>query len=127
MEVVAGTSFQNEDATLHGFERFLIAEQVYPGIVPAESGRVPGRLYLNVDIASLQRLDYFESEVYDRQTVEVDLASGGSTTAFAYVVSEPYRHLLSAEAWDEATFVEQHLSSFLSRATGWMRELDENS
>ncbi|MBB6431518.1 gamma-glutamylcyclotransferase family protein [Algisphaera agarilytica] len=126
MEVVTGRSFRHENATLRDFERFLIAQQVYPGIVPAEGMHVTGRLYFDVDEASLVRLDYFESEVYDRQTVEVELASGESTPAFSYVVSEQYRHLLSGEAWDEATFVERHLPNFLARARGWMCELDES-
>ena len=126
MEAVTGRSFPNEEATLRGFERFLITQQVYPGIVPAEGMHVAGRLYFDVDEPSLARLDYFESEVYNRLTVDVELASGESTSAFAYVVSAQYRHLLSEEAWDEATFAELHLPSFLARARGWMRELDES-
>ncbi|MEM9419922.1 MAG: gamma-glutamylcyclotransferase family protein [Planctomycetota bacterium] len=125
MEVVTGQSFRHEHATLNNFERFLISQQVYPGIVPVDGKHVTGKLYFDVDEVSLERLDYFESEVYDRQSVEVQIASGESTLAFAYVVSGPHRNLLSDQPWDEATFVEQHLPGFMARARGWMRELDE--
>ncbi|MEM1107264.1 MAG: gamma-glutamylcyclotransferase family protein [Planctomycetota bacterium] len=124
MRAVTGKLFSSEEAKLEGFARYLVAEQVHPGIVPALGHHVAGRLYLDIDQDSLKQLDYFESDIYLRQAVEVELPEGDMVEAFAYVVGERHRSLLSDQSWDEAEFIQRHLPGFLSRVSGWMQESD---
>ena len=125
METVTDQSFRHDGCVLSGYVRFLIHQQVYPGIVPAESNQTPGRIYFGVDDKALKRLDYFEGDLYVRQTVEVKTSAGVMHQALAYVLADAHHHLLSTCPWDEAVFAEQHLAGFLSRARGWMREYQQ--
>ena len=114
MQAVTGHLFQTAQATLPGYERYRIKRQVYPGIVACDNGLVDGILNYAVDDRSLQRLDEFESEVYQRRRVIVQLSGAGNVEAWAYVIAPQYEHLLSKDAWDLETFKRQHLRRYLA-------------
>jgi gamma-glutamylaminecyclotransferase len=71
---LTGQQFERVDATLSGFER-VNSPIGYPFILPRPGAVVRGVLLLEIDPASLARLDAYEAEgdLYRRQVVEVEL------------------------------------------------------
>lgn len=127
MRVVTGGEHRHAAASLAGFERFLLQGRVYPGIVACAGGATPGRVYFDLGDAALDRLDYYESDEYVRERVEVVLESRERISAFAYVIPPAQRHLVSDRRWDEAAFMAHHLEDFLASTRHSMRLYEERS
>ena len=87
-------------ALLHGYARYAVKNEDFPGLVPETEASTNGLLYENLSDKELARLDQYESEMYDRPCLEVHLASGETCEAHVYVVSPDYRHLLDDSSWD---------------------------
>jgi gamma-glutamylcyclotransferase (GGCT)/AIG2-like uncharacterized protein YtfP len=112
MLAVTGRAFRPREATLVGYARLCVKGCSYPGIVPAPSGSTPGRLFDGIDAEIWERLDRFESDLYDRRRLIVRSAAGDAA-AFAYVVRDSQRAALSDQPWDPARFVERELEQYL--------------
>ena len=72
LERVTGQRFARRAARLEGFERIAPARG-YPYVVPRAGAHVEGHLIVDVDAASLRKLDAYEDEgrLYFRRPVEV--------------------------------------------------------
>jgi catechol 2,3-dioxygenase-like lactoylglutathione lyase family enzyme/gamma-glutamylcyclotransferase (GGCT)/AIG2-like uncharacterized protein YtfP len=123
VEAVAGRRFPGEPALLPGYARSMVRGTAHPAIAPAAGASTPGTLYSEVDAASLAALDRFEGELYERLEVAVRTASG-EQRAFAWVLREERRDLLSGEPWDRERFVVEHLRAWL--AGGTVRDMEIN-
>lgn len=121
MSAVSGRAVSGEPATLAGFARRAVRGEDYPGIRPATDALVTGVLYRNLDATALARLDAFEGEQYQRQTVEVALADGSRVAADTYVIKAEHAALLSAEDWDFDAFLAEGKRRFESRYLGFSR------
>ena len=119
MEAVTGSRFASRNAILHGYARFSLKGATYPGVIPQQGATTNGVLYLDVDPASVARLDAFEGAFYDRVGVEVETAEAGRLTAQVYVVATPHRHRLSSAAWRLDDFRREHLAAFLASYHGF--------
>jgi gamma-glutamylcyclotransferase (GGCT)/AIG2-like uncharacterized protein YtfP len=111
MEAVAGRRFASVPARLDGFERVRVRGAVYPGARAAEAS-IDGVLWLDVDEASLARLDRFEGDTYERRHLVVGTADG-PRDAQAYVVPPANEHLLEPASWDLEGFRREHLARYL--------------
>ena len=82
---LTSTQFERVDATLSDFER-VDSPLGYPFILPRPGASVRGVLLLDVDPASLGRLDAYEAEgdLYRRQVVVVEVADR-QVSAMTYV------------------------------------------
>lgn len=100
---------------LAGFRRFAVRGEVYPVIRPDFSARVAGRVYRGLTEADLARLDTFEGEYYQRQSVPVALTQGGEVRAQVYVLRPRYYRIAAHEDWDQADFERRGIQRFLSR------------
>jgi gamma-glutamylcyclotransferase (GGCT)/AIG2-like uncharacterized protein YtfP len=120
---VVGRDFESAKAVASGYAIFRVRDAVFPGIVPAgEESAVRGVVYLDVDYASLQRLDAFEDNFYERRSVAVHCENGSWLEAQAYVVPEANRHVLTDEPWDREQFVTTGgLQRFIERFAGFGR------
>ncbi|UCE87258.1 MAG: gamma-glutamylcyclotransferase [Deltaproteobacteria bacterium] len=114
MEAVTGRRFPRAAGTLRGFARFRVEGEVYPGLVRAPRARTAGVVYTSVDARSLERLDDFEGDLYERRPVQVRLSAGGHASAYAYVVRASGRARISTEPWDRARFVADELQEYLT-------------
>src|SRR3954453_14575985 len=105
-QAVVGRSFDIVSGTAAGFEVFRVRDAVFPGII-ARSGEcsVPGVVYLDVDPPSMERLDRFEDDFYERQPITGDCGDGQQRIAEAYVVPPVNRSLLTNEPWSRESFV----------------------
>lgn len=120
-ERVVGSNYHCSSARLDGYLRRQLRDEIYPVIVQhGPASHVDGRLYIGVSTEDLARLDRFEGEYYVRRSVEVITGrEGTSCEAFAYVLSEHYRHLLSDREWDPGFFREHGLRLFLDHYAGF--------
>jgi gamma-glutamylcyclotransferase (GGCT)/AIG2-like uncharacterized protein YtfP len=121
--VVVGREFVSVEGTVAGFAIYRVKDAVFPGISAAgERERVRGVVYLDVDHASLARLDLFEDDFYVRQSLWVDCADGERRAADAYVVPAENQAALTDERWDRAKFVASGgLEQFVRRYQGFAR------
>ena len=118
MQAVTGRSLPTENAVLHDYARYKIRHQVFPGIIESRGDHVQGLAVGPVDTDTLQRLDRFESRIYERRNVTICLDAGRQETACAYVVTAEYADLLTDEPWDPGTFSRRDLPEYLNRIGG---------
>lgn len=108
-----GRELAGVPALLREHSRFRVADRVYPAVVAAPGGEVPGVLYSGLEPADLERLDAYEGPLYER--VDVTLQTSELTVAATtYLLRAEHRHRLSAEAWDLGEFQREHLASYLA-------------
>ena len=100
--------------TLADHEAWKIAGEVYPGLYPAPGRQVAGRVWLDVGLDELARLDRFEPAIYERRTVVVRLPTGEPAECETYMIRTESRDCLLAEPWDREGFKRRHLASFLA-------------
>ncbi|MEM9659754.1 MAG: gamma-glutamylcyclotransferase family protein [Planctomycetota bacterium] len=116
---VTGSRFEAVPATLRGYRIRCVRNDLYPVIFPnadlSESSKVTGLVYLDVDSACFERLDAYESSVYDRVEVAVDLQQGDVLKCQAYVLARRHRDLASDETWDAGWFLKHALSEYMRR------------
>lgn len=110
---VCGCRFSAEKATLSGYGRYLVKNEVFPAIVMEKDACTEGLLYRGIDRKSLDRLDTFEGTLYRRKQVAVTLTDGSTVDCHAYVISDCCRNLLSDRLWDAELFRVGDLASFL--------------
>jgi len=122
MQAVTRFEHRHRKAHLAGFERFMLVERIYPGIVESAGGKAPGRVYFDLGDDAFERLDFFESDEYRRQRVRVQVEDGALVSAFAYVIRPSHMHLISNQPWDEEAFVATEMPDFLERTRQWMDE-----
>jgi gamma-glutamylcyclotransferase (GGCT)/AIG2-like uncharacterized protein YtfP len=120
---VVGREFPTREGIAKGFAIFRVRDAVFPGIAEASDERhVRGVVYLDVDEASLARLDRFEDDFYERRNLIIDCEDGTQRQADAYVVPAANLDVLSSEPWDRDAFVATGgLEHFISRFQGFSR------
>ncbi len=122
-QAVVGRPFAAVEGTAAGFAIYRVEGAVFPGIVAAgERDLVRGVVYLDVDHASIARLDLFEDDFYERQTLWIDCADGERRAADSYVVPPENQKVLTQERWQRAAFIASGgLEQFMRRFQGFAR------
>jgi len=124
---VVGREFDAIEGTAAGYAIFRVRDAVFPGIVSGGDGdTVRGVVYVNVDAASLDRLDRFEDDFYERRSLAIDCDDGQQRSADAYVVPTMNRSVLTDEPWHRDLFVTSGgLEHFIRRFQGFARLRDD--
>jgi gamma-glutamylcyclotransferase (GGCT)/AIG2-like uncharacterized protein YtfP len=120
---VTGREFATIGGTAKGFAIYRVGNAVFPGITPADADCiVRGIVYLDVDDATLARLDRFEDDFYQRQTLVIACDDGQKRAADAYVVTRERKGVLTAETWNGESFLASGgLEEFVRRFAGFGR------
>ncbi|AUZ85825.1 gamma-glutamylcyclotransferase family protein [Methylophaga nitratireducenticrescens] len=100
MRKVSGQKHTSKVATLDGFMRKKIKDEVFPAMIPQQGSRVAGLVYFNVPTESQRRLDQFEGAIYQKEEVLIFDDKNQPLRAQTYVLSEKYLNLLSEQDWD---------------------------
>jgi gamma-glutamylcyclotransferase (GGCT)/AIG2-like uncharacterized protein YtfP len=122
-KAVVGREFAAIAGSASGYAIFRVRDAVFPGIVAAgDRDNVSGVVYLDVDQASLARLDLFEDDFYRRESLWVDCEDGQRRAADAYVVPHENRSVLTDQIWRPDEFVASGgLEYFIRRFQGFER------
>ena len=96
---VSGRRFRCEAATLSGYVRKRVRDEVYPAITERAGQQVAGVLCYGVGGPALERLDRFEGAPYERIPVRVATGQGVLIEAQAYVFKAKSLAQLSDEDW----------------------------
>lgn len=113
--------YLNRNACLHGYQRYLVKHETYPGIIPTGKGKVEGRLVMNLRSRDIRKLDRFEGDYYRRMPLTVSTTKGARFRAEAYVIKPRYYKLLSNQHWDACEFETNQIQIFLSRYKNFNR------
>jgi gamma-glutamylcyclotransferase (GGCT)/AIG2-like uncharacterized protein YtfP len=125
-------------AAIHGYKRYKIKGQVFPGVIPATPEcKVEGVLLKELTPEDMVVFDEFEGEEYYKLPIQPQLISEengneiASTTAPApvidasvYIWQDSLRDLLYGE-WDPEAFAKTHLESYVEMCTAFAEELKE--
>jgi gamma-glutamylcyclotransferase (GGCT)/AIG2-like uncharacterized protein YtfP len=93
--------------------------EFYPGIIPVTDAVTEGIIYFDVDELSLERLDAFEGDLYQRTPILAKMESGEIFNAEAYVIKPKFRNHLSSSEWNIKEFTQKHLEAFLKTYSGF--------
>lgn len=119
MVAVTTREFRIIDAMLRGYARFTVKGESYPGIIPASDAVTEGILYFDVDEWSLERLDAFEGDLYQRTPVRTETKEKEIIHAETYIIKPKYRSCLSSKEWNVKEFAQKHLEAFLDTYQGF--------
>lgn len=100
-------------AQLHGFARYSVAGETYPGLRKETNNKVDGLLVYGLNKKDIAALDRFEGHYYQRQRVTVTVAETGEINCETYLFKSSYLRLLSNQTWSADAFREKHLKKFL--------------
>lgn len=114
MYTATARHFRFKRAMLSGYARFRVKGESYPGIIPQVDAITEGIIYLNVDELSLEQLDAYEGELYQRTRVRVETEGAEILDAETYVIKPEYQDFLSSKKWDAREFIQKHLETFLT-------------
>jgi gamma-glutamylcyclotransferase (GGCT)/AIG2-like uncharacterized protein YtfP len=121
MYAVTAREFRSKKAILRGYVRFTVKGESYPGIIPATDAVTEGIIYIDVDESSLERLDAFEGDMYQRTPILAEMKGGEICNAQAYVIKPQFSGYLSSKEWDAKEFVQKHLKAFLGTYSGFQK------
>ena len=113
MYAVTAQHFRFKKVMLKGYARFTVKGESFPGIIPVTDKSTEGILYFNVDELSLERLDIFEGDLYQRTPIIVATEGEEILTAETYEIKPEYRGYLSSKKWDVKKFIQKDLETFL--------------
>jgi gamma-glutamylcyclotransferase (GGCT)/AIG2-like uncharacterized protein YtfP len=122
MVAVTTRKFRSIDAILKGYARFTVKGESYPGIVPATGAATEGIIYFDVDEWSLERLDAFEGDLYQRIQIQAETKEKEILKADTYVIKPKFRSNLSSLEWNIKEFAQKHLKTFLETYTGFQKD-----
>ena len=122
MYAVTAREFGSIKAILRGYARFAVQGESYPGIIPASDAVTEGVVYFDVDESSLERLDVFEGDLYQRTPILAEIKGEEMISAEAYVIKPQFSGYLSSKEWNEKEFVQKHLKAFLETYSGFKKK-----
>jgi gamma-glutamylcyclotransferase (GGCT)/AIG2-like uncharacterized protein YtfP len=124
MVAVTTRRFRSIDAILKGYARFTVKGESYPGITPEPGAITEGIIYFDVDKWSLERLDAFEGNLYQRIQIMAETKEKEILSADAYVIKPKFRSYLSSQEWNMKEFAQKHLKTFLETYTGFQNNYE---
>ena len=123
MYAVTAREFRFKNAILRGYARFTVKGESYPGIIPVTDAVTEGIIYIDVDELSLERLDAFEGDLYQRTPILAEIKGEETFNAEAYVIKPKFRNHLSWSEWNMKEFARKHLKAFLETYSGFQKNL----
>ncbi len=122
MAAVTTRKFRSIEAILKGYARFTVKGESYPGITPEPGAITEGIIYFDVDEWSLERLDAFEGDLYQRIQIQAETKEKEILKADAYVIKPKFRSYLSSLEWNIKEFAQKHLKTFLETYSGFQKD-----
>jgi len=103
-----------QPAILPGYAIYRIRNALIPGIIHTGPGdQVRGILYQGLDATTLEELDVYESDLYQRIPVHVRQQDCRIIECQTYAIPLVNRTVLSKEIWDADWFQQHALAQYL--------------
>lgn len=84
---VTGQMFKSTPAYISGYQRYQVKNKNYPGII-LDKGLVTGQLYFNIPHDTINLIDEYEGDEYQRIKVEAIANPTGLFTAWCYLYKD---------------------------------------
>ena len=97
MQRVIGRTPTHQQATLYGFHRYKIYDELYPAIARKEGGQVRGMYVKDLTSAELATMDAWEDDEYERVEVETEVEQSPNEMNGAHFV-KAYTYLWSPQS-----------------------------
>ena len=123
MYAVTNREFRFVDATLKDYARFTVKRESYPGIISVTGAVTQGTIYFDVDELSLELLDAFEGNLYQRVSIQAETKEKEILNAETYAIKSKFKSCLSSKEWDVKEFTQKHLEAFLETYSGFQKNL----
>ncbi|MGV6818176.1 MAG: gamma-glutamylcyclotransferase family protein [Thiotrichales bacterium] len=117
-ERVVDGHYQSIPAILKDHERLAIHGALFPGVRVRAGAQVQGKVWMNVTVQDLHRLNHFESDFYDLTPAIVDINDGSQLPVSFYLMNQSWHHLLDPRPWDARVFEADHLQAFIASSLG---------
>ncbi|MDD3342319.1 MAG: gamma-glutamylcyclotransferase [Sulfurospirillaceae bacterium] len=111
--------YHSRKATLNGYARRCVLNDVYPVIFPADES-VQGVVYFDIIDEDMKILDEFEGIFYERRSLEALLEDHQSIPIEVYVLKEQYFNIIDHKLWDEAFFAQEGIKQFIKNYKGFI-------
>jgi gamma-glutamylcyclotransferase (GGCT)/AIG2-like uncharacterized protein YtfP len=119
MHRVCGEQFRSHAASISGYRRKKLRDEVYPGIIARANSSVEGLVYFDISVRALGFLDEFEGSYYQREAVQAVCADGTAIAAQTYVLRDQFAALLSEEDWNLGDFLQRDKPLFQHKYGGY--------
>jgi gamma-glutamylcyclotransferase (GGCT)/AIG2-like uncharacterized protein YtfP len=119
MRSVTGVELQHAQGVLQGYQRLELKNEHYPAIIENNGSEIDGVVYFGIPEKSMEKLDSFEGEMYQRRTIEVQLVGGNIIKVSAYVFKDEYHDRLCSKEWDFARFLDRGKEAFVGNYFGY--------
>ena len=116
---IVSESYLNCAATIKGYERFAIQNEVYPAVIKSKGSEVEGLIWKDVNDEDLARLNEFEGEYYVLQSEKAIDDQGSLIPVCFYLLKSQYHSILKNENWDIQRFESKNLPLFISSYAGF--------
>jgi gamma-glutamylcyclotransferase (GGCT)/AIG2-like uncharacterized protein YtfP len=117
-KVVKG-DYINCAATINGYERFAIKNEVYPAVIKYPNTQVEGIIWKGVNSADLDSLNAFEGEYYSLERGKAIDHDGQVISVLFYLLKDQYQSILESNKWDKHQFEFNHLDLFINTYFGF--------
>ncbi len=111
LKKITGRTFSIKPAVLNDFMRRAIKGCDYPAIISSTGKQINGLLIENVDDNSLNAIDYFEGDEYEKTMVKV-IVNGNEIQALTYVWTAD-KNKLEDHDWDKDQFEKNFLNLYI--------------
>ncbi|MFJ7567852.1 gamma-glutamylcyclotransferase family protein [Herminiimonas sp. NPDC097707] len=109
--------YRSTPATAHGYVRYVLTDDTYPGMIVCPKAAVEGVLYLDVTAQDVAALDAFEGSEYRRALIDVVIKSEENVVACTYIFMEEER--LSSLSWEPQAFqISRFIDAYCSDKLG---------
>ena len=119
MRRVTGKKYSGNKAWLKDYQRFKLNNEIYPGIIEFPGATIEGIVYMKVSEDSLELLDRFEGNLYERRQVIVRTLEKEQVHAYTYVIRDDKKNVLSSNPWEKCRFLWNHYEEFMKNYCGF--------
>lgn len=107
------------EAVLKGWSRRSLRDRRYPAVVKAAAGSVRGKLLCCPNEKTLECLDHYEGEEYQRRKLAVQ-KDGVDMEAWVYTLKEVHLPWVDGD-WNPEVFRRSHLEGYLNECIRWSK------
>lgn len=113
LQCLLGYQPARTEATIVGYQRFAVRDDVFPAVRAVDNKRVEGLLLHQLSVTDLALLDQFEGELYTRIETTA-LVNDSDVACYLYVLKKAYYHWLDDTDWCNQQFRRDTLDDYIA-------------